>query len=185
MLTADITRLDRSFVEASSFSGLLFADLTHKERAFSTQAAASRPEPVARVVPVLARGKTIHFRYLDNGEPRPTWFIPVLQGFANIATLAVGWDGSAAGEIGTATINRALRAIEQLLPQDAPAPSIVPIPDSGLQIEWHRNRRDLEIEFSPSGDVGFYYFDENNGEENEGPVGRNFVNVKKYLNRIW
>src|SRR5882762_4072684 len=185
MPTDEMTRLDRSFVEASSFSDLSLGDLTKKERLFSTQAVASRPESVTRIVPVRARGQTIHFRYLDNGEPRPTWFMPVLQGFANLATLAVGWDGSGAAKIDAATINRALRTIELLLPHDGPAPSIVPIPDSGLQIEWHRNRRDLEIEFSPDGDVGFYYFDENNGEEREGPVGPNFVAVKEYLNRIW
>jgi hypothetical protein len=185
MPTAEITRPDRSFAAASSFSDLLCADLTEKERLVSTQAAASRPEPVPRIVPVRARGKMVHFRYLDNWEPRPTWFMPVLQAFANLATLAVGWDGYGAANIGAATINRALRAIEQLLPQDAPAPSIVPIPDSGLQIEWHRNHRDLEIEFRPGGDVGFYYFDENNGEEHEGPVGPNFVTVKEYLDRMW
>jgi len=185
MPTAEITRLDRSVVEASGFSSLVFADLTEKERYFSSQAVASRPEPVARIVPVPARGQTIHFRYLDNGEPRPTWFMPVLQGFANLATLTDSWDGSGASKINGATINRALRAIEQLLPQDAPAPSIVPIPDSGLQIEWHRSHRDLEIEFSPTGAIEFYYFDENTEEEHEGPVGPNFANVRKYLDRIW
>jgi len=185
MPTAEITRLDRSFVEASSFSDTLFADLSHKERLFSTQAVASRPEPVPRVVPVCARAQTIHFRYLDNGEPRPTWFMPVLQGFANLATLTDSWDGSGAAKVDRATINRALRAIEQRLPQDAPGPSVVPIPDSGLQLEWHRNHRDLEIEFSPTGAIEFYYFDENTEEEREGPVGPNFVNVKEYLDRIW
>ncbi len=111
--------------------------------------------------------------------------MPVLQGFANLATLTDGWDGSGAARIDHATINRALGAIEQLLPSDAPAPSVVPTPESGLQIEWHRNQRDLEIEFSPGGAVEFYYFDENTEEEREGPVGPNFVNVKEHLDRIW
>jgi hypothetical protein len=185
MPTAEITRLDRTFVETSSFADL-YADLTDKERLLSTHGVISRPEPVPRIVPVRARGGTVNFKYLDNGQPRPTWFMPVLQGFANLATLTDGWDGSGAARIDHATINRALRAIEQLLPSDAPAPSVVPGPDSGLQIEWHRNQRDLEIEFSPSGGIEFYYFDENaKDEEREGPVGPNFANVKEYLNRIW
>jgi hypothetical protein len=60
----------------------------------------------------------------------------------------------------------------------------VPLSDSGLQIEWHRNDRDLEIEFNPSGGVEFYYFDEETGEEHEGPVGANFMYVEGYLARI-
>jgi hypothetical protein len=108
---------------------------------------------VQRFVPVFARGETVTFRYLDSGEPRPAWFMPVLRGFANLATLTQGWDGSRANTIDRPTINRALAAIEQILPSQAPPPSVAPIPDSGLQIEWHRNGRDLEIEFSPDGSV--------------------------------
>ena len=181
---AGITRLDRSFAETSSFADLL-SSLTRKEYLFSMQAAISRPEPVQRTVPVSSRGETVSFKYLDNGKARPAWFMPVLQGFADLATLTEGWDGSGAARIDRATINRALGAIEQLLPSDAPAPSVVPVPDSGLQIEWHRNRRDLEIEFSPGGAVEFYYFDEDTEEEREGPIGPNYVNVKEYLDRMW
>jgi hypothetical protein len=179
-----MTRPDRSLLETSTFGDLL-TDLTERERVFSGQGVASRPESRPRVVPVHARGDIVYFKYLDRGEPTPTWFMPVLQRFANVATLIDGWDGSGAARIDRATINRALRAIEQLLPRDGPVPSIVPIPDSGLQIEWHRNHRDLEIEFSPSGAVDFYYFDENTGDEREGPVGPNFANVKDCLDRIW
>jgi hypothetical protein len=184
MSTAEITRLDRSFVETSSLGDLL-ADLTERERLFSRHAVVSSPEPKTRIVQVRARGETVNFKYLDSGELTPTWFMPVLQGFANLVTLKDGWDGSGAARIHRATINRALGAIEQLLPHDAPPPSVVPIPDSGLQIEWHRNHRDLEIEFCPDGAVEFYYFDEKTKEEREGPVGPNFVTVKKYLDRIW
>jgi hypothetical protein len=182
MPIAEITRLDRSLVGTSSF---LPAYLTEHERIVSRHDVVSMPLPVPRIVPVNARGEIVNFKYLDSGEPRPAWFMPVLQGFGNLATLTAGWDGSGAARIDRATINRALDAIEQLLPHNGPAPSVVPIPDSGLQIEWHRNHRDLEIEFSPTGTVEFYYFDENTEEEHEGPVGPNFVNVKEYLDRIW
>src|SRR5947209_5826565 len=95
MQTAEITRLERSFVETSRFTDL-FADLTDKERPVSIHAVISRPEPVPRIVPVPVRGGTVNFKYLDNGEPRPTWFMPLLQGFANLVTLTDGWDGSGA-----------------------------------------------------------------------------------------
>jgi hypothetical protein len=184
MSTAEITQLDRSFLE-TSFIPALGADLTQKERLFSIRAVVAKPEPVQRLVPVFARGETVTFRYLDNGEPRPAWFMPVLQGFANLAALTQGWDGSTAHRIDRPTINRALSAIEQILPSQAPPPSVVPIPNSGLQIEWHRNGRDLEIEFNPDGAIEFYYFDEGTQEEKGGHVGPNFINVTDFFDLIW
>lgn len=183
MSTAEICRLDRNFIETSSFADLV-ADLTERERVLSSQAV-FRIDPVPRVVSVQARGVTVNFKYLDNGEPRPTWFMPVLRGFANLAALPEGWDAEVGRKIERATINRALAAIDQLLPMGAPAPSVVPLQSAGLQIEWHRNQRDLEIEFDPSGTVEFYYFDETTEEEHEGPVGPSFVYVKPFLQRIW
>jgi len=82
-------------------------------------------------------------------------------------------------------INRALAAIDQLLDPRAPAPSVAPVSDSGLQIEWHHRGRDLEIEFSPDGRTEFYYFDEHTGEEHEGPAGPGFAFLQSYLGRIW
>jgi hypothetical protein len=43
----------------------------------------------------------------------------------------------------------------------------------------------LEIEFSPTGAIEFYYFDEHTEEERGGPVGPNFGIVKEYLDLMW
>jgi hypothetical protein len=183
MAPTEICRLDRNYIETSSFADMV-ASLTDRERVLSSHTA-FRMEPVPRVVPVQARGVTVNFKYIDNGEPRPAWFMSVLQSFANLATLHDGWDAERARRIDRPTINRALAAIEQLLPAEAPAPSVVPLQNAGLQIEWHHNRRDLEIEFDPSGKVEFYYFDEQTEEEYEGTVDPSFTTVKDYLTRIW
>ena len=183
---AAITQDERRVVEASgSDSG---ENLSRKERIAPAGVAQDWPPKAKRVrsvVGVNSRGETVNFSYIQSDEPKPVWFMSVLQGFASVATLRDGWDGSGAARIKSATINRALRTIEQLLPSDAPPPSIVPVPDSGLQLEWHRNQRDLEIEFSPRGEIEFYYFDENTGEEIERSVNGNFADLKKYLDRIW
>lgn len=184
MATAELSRLERSFVATSEFSQLL-ADLSERERILGARASASRAEPVIRTVSLRSRGKLVSFKYVDNGEPRPTWFAPVLQGFASLVTLSDNWDGERARKIDSATINRALIALEELLPRDAPAPSIVPVPNAGLQIEWHRKGKDLEIEFNPAGSVTYYYFDSDSEEEREGRVGPQFATVREYLKRIW
>ena len=184
MGTSEITRPDWRFMATSSFAGLL-ADLSERERLCSMPPAASGPDVVQRTISVRARGRAVQFTYLDSSDPRPTWLVPVLYGFARLVTLPENWDGEGSPKIDRATINRALAAIERLLPAHAPAPSVVPIANSGLQIEWHRNQKDLEIEFSPTGEVGFYYLDQATGEEREGPLGPDFVHLRDYLQRLW
>ena len=158
METPELTRLERSFVATSDFSRLL-AELTERERHLDAWTSSCKPEPVVTIIRRTSRGRQVAFRYLDNGERRPAWLEPVLQGFANLVTLNDNWDGEGARRIDPATINRALAAMEEVLPRDASAPSIVPLQNSGLQVEWHSNGKDLEIEFNPTGSVTFYYFD--------------------------
>ena len=91
------------------------ADLTEKDRLVDTRPEVSRREPIERIASVPARGRIIKFKYLDNGDPLPDWFIPVLQGFANVLTLRDNWDGEGAAEIDRSAVNQALAAIDQLL----------------------------------------------------------------------
>jgi hypothetical protein len=181
MATAEITRPERSLITTSR----QLADLTEKDRFVDTRSEASPRDLVERTVVLTARGKPVRFKYQDSGDPLPDWFVPVLRGFANLITLPDNWDGEGASSIDRGTIGRALAAIEQLLDRHASAPSVVPTPDSGLQIEWHRGHKDLEIEFRSNGRTEFYYFDDTTGEEHEGPVGPGFASLKKYLGRIW
>lgn len=183
MATALITQPDRTFVAASGCFDLQ-SQLSDRGQLFTTQDVASKPDPILRSIPVRSRGAIVHFQYWDYGAPQPSWLMPALQGFANLVTLPANWDKEGASRIDGATINRALAATDRLLDADSPAPSIVPLSNGGLQIEWHRRRRDLEIEFTPSGRTEFYFFDGDTAEEHEGPVGSNFVNLQGYLQRI-
>jgi hypothetical protein len=181
MATSEITRSERSFVPFRSF-----ADLTEPDRIIDVRPEVWRP-PVEKVVivPVPTRGKTVEFRYVDNGEPLPKWVPSVLSGVANLLTLPENWDGEGAAIIDRRVIKRALSAIEQLLPHHAPPPSIVPTSNAGLQIEWHLNSCDLEVEFVPNGTTDFYFFDSATGEEKEGLLTSTFTPLTKYLRRLW
>jgi hypothetical protein len=181
MGAAEITRPDRIF-----FSSCLTAppELTRSERVARVPLSTPAESVVRRVV-VLVGGTSLTFEYRDDGNPRPKWFRGVLAGFAKLAALPGNWDGEGALPVDRQAINRALAAIERLLPASAEAPSIVPLPDSGLQIEWHRSGADLEIEFRPDGDIQFYYYEETTMDEREGPVGPNFIGIRELLPRVW
>lgn len=181
MATHEITWPEASPITTYSQLG----NLTEKDRFVDTRPEVSRRVPIERTVSVPARGRTIQFKYQDNGDPLPDWFIPVLRGFANVLTLPENWDGEGATKIDRGAVNRAVAAVDQLLVDgEAQAPSVVPTPDSGVQLEWHFGRKDLEVEFCPNGHAEFYYFDEASGEEHEGPVGPSFSFLKPYLERI-
>jgi hypothetical protein len=101
-----------------------------------------------------------------------------------VISLPENWDGEGAAKIDREAINQALTAINQLLDRNTPAPSVVPTPESGVQMEWHRRGKDLEIEFYPDGRKEFYYFDEATQEEHEGLVGSSFSLLRKYLESL-
>ncbi len=44
------------------------------------------------------------------------------------------------------------------MPENAPPPSIVPLTDGGLQVEWHLNGRDLEIVIAADEPPTFCYW---------------------------
>jgi hypothetical protein len=178
--TTELTWSEASLINSYSRR----SDLTERDLFIDIRPEPSRRPPVKRLVSLSARGQVIEFLYQDNGDAPPDWLNSVLLGFANVITLPDNWNGEGATAISREAINRALAAIDHLLDRHAPSPSVVPTPDAGVQLEWHRGGKDLEIEFCANGRPEFYYFDEGSREEHEGPVGPSFSFLKPYLERI-
>ena len=53
---------------------------------------------------------------------------------------------------------------------NSPSPSVVPLADGGVQLEWHRNKQDLEIVFPREEDGLYLYSNRATGDEFEGSV---------------
>lgn len=67
---------------------------------------------------------------------------------AELLALQPGWDSYSAKAINAIAVNRALRFCEWLA-DDAPVPDLVPLNDGGVQLEWHTEGMDEEMEFCP------------------------------------
>ena len=52
-----------------------------------------------------------------------------------------------------------LEFLSMVLNHDTPPPSVVPTWEGGVQVEWHRNGVDFEIEAGPSGNIDFFFKD--------------------------
>lgn len=100
-------------------------------------------------------------------QGEPAWLGRTLEQLNRMIQLSPNWDsyGSRAVELQKAWI--ALDALSEILEAHSPAPAVVPTSDGGLQLEWHRNGIDLEIEpFSPNR-ISFYART-SDGDEHEG-----------------
>ena len=65
-----------------------------------------------------------------------------------------------------------------------PEPEVVPTAIGGLQVEWHRNGLDLEIQFHPDGRIRAWAEEESSGVDWEGEITRDASAVIPYFNRL-
>jgi len=107
----------------------------------------------------------------------PGWLPPTKQALNDLLQLQENWDGYGAAQIEEQVAQNALMLLLEVMDNDAPVPSVVPLSDGGVQIEWHRRGRHLEIEFSADLVPGFYYYQDDGEEESEGLIHQNYDRV--------
>jgi len=79
------------------------------------------------------------------------WFDAIIVRCRELLALAEGWDSYGGQSVNVKTVEQLLMLLAGLPVTDAP--SIVPLHDGGLQMEWHSARGDVEIEVRPHGAV--------------------------------
>lgn len=83
-----------------------------------------------------------------------------------LRALAPNWDGDGGNVPAFASLELAYRLVIDLMSQGVMRPSIVPVSDGGVTIEWHRGPRQLVLYVPPrGGPVEANYLDEATGEE--------------------
>lgn len=86
----------------------------------------------------------------------PEWLTASINSLRNLSKLDYDWDSYGAPPIDSNCIEIAQLFIEMVSQRFPPQPHIGPVPDGGVQIEWHRNGIDLEVEFSPDDEILFF-----------------------------
>ena len=81
----------------------------------------------------------------------PVWLSPAIARLNALLRLPQNWNSYGSLPITPATVRRAVQFIARAFPLQAPAPAIVPTPGGGIQLEWHQDGLDLEIELLPDG----------------------------------
>lgn len=105
---------------------------------------ADQPETVRSVtieVPGMPRWK------------RP-WFVQYVEAELNaLCALPERWDGHHAQPITVSAIEGMIQVLGALMDQTSPSPQLFPLPDGGIQAEWHVDGNKVEIEIEGDGDA--------------------------------
>ena len=98
----------------------------------------------------------------------PRWLEPALAGFSALLSLRENWDSYGGRKTSDELIVQALDVLTHIMELNSPVPSVVPLGDGGLQLEWHRKQQDLEIVFHLDAVPTFFYQNRRTQKEREG-----------------
>jgi len=111
----------------------------------------------------------------------PTWLIKAKSELENTARLPNNWDGYGSPPLLHNLRKNALEFLKCLEAENIPTPYIGPISGGGVQLEWHFEGRELEIEFMDPGNIGYLKKYES-GSPDEGEFNPNdFDSARKII----
>jgi len=106
------------------------------------------------------------------------WLRPVAQQLQYLLSFPGDWDHHGASPILPKHARSALRYLNAVMQPTTPAPSIVPVANGGIQIEWHRAGVDVELVFSDEDEGGLYCYDLQADRDWEGPAVEGFAELE-------
>jgi hypothetical protein len=104
-----------------------------------------------------------------------------------LMALGPNWDTQGAVPISEPAINATSRLVAHLLRQGVTTPSVVPLPNGGLSVEWVRSRFEFAIEIPAGGGLlqsAAYFRDDDAGVEWEGPLSSTAPRASEVLSHL-
>lgn len=89
----------------------------------------------------------------------PEWFRTSVKCLWALSKLDADWDSYGSPPIEVNCLEIAAMFLDIVAQRFPPQPHIGPVPDGGVQVEWHYNGIDLEVEFSPGDSILFFMKD--------------------------
>lgn len=144
----------------------------------------SGPRWVYREVVVVDRNIRLRlsFPFIEGQEP--TWFNPTLEALFQLLWLPEGWNHHRGKQICPRAVLAAVTLLAQTMRSDSPPPLVVPTAPGGVQLEWHRNRVDLEITICPLGRMEASYENLDAGYEWDEVLATDFARLTNAIDEI-
>lgn len=115
----------------------------------------------------------------------PDPIVNVIRKASELVRLPTGWNSYGARPVANEAVEAAIAFLVDAIPArpNVVAPAVVPTVRGGLQLEWHRQGVDLEIEFGPDASGSWCAEDRETAETVEAPLGNDDVTLRRWLDR--
>ena len=124
--------------------------------------------------PVVLRARAVTIR-------TPRWLNKMLDDLAILLRLPSDWDHYGAKAVDPQSALATAKFLLAVLSEDCLLPKLVPTVAGNVQLEWHTDAADLEIEVGPQGPSSAYFFNRRTGEEWEEETTADLTSI---VNRI-
>ena len=114
----------------------------------------------------------------------PSWLAPTAQALVDLLGLAPGWDSYSARPVDRSHVDAALQVLLLTMRHDTPAPTVVPTNRGGVQLEWHTNGIDLEIETLSTQKLSVSFEDAATGTEWEREIVSDLTPLVECIRRL-
>lgn len=111
------------------------------------------------------KGHTLYIQL--RGGRVPAWLSPVVERLDHLLNLDEDWDSYGSCTIDLSVAERVIKFLDLFLDDDTPRPDIVPTSEGGVQLEWEKDEKELELEFRPNGSYVVLFQDPQNEEAGE------------------
>lgn len=83
------------------------------------------------------------------------WQIDAFKKILSFRWLTPNWDSYGSEPVNQRAIDVALNLIDYVGFGNVPAPRVVPVSGGGIQLEWVKGNRELEVEIHPHGSIAY------------------------------
>src|ERR1700730_10398101 len=112
---------------------------------------------------------------------QPKWVTPTEARMNELALLKNDWDRRGSAEVSIDALRFVANILGQVMPPTASPPAIAPLGHGGIQLLWHNDTADLEVEVVQPNEVIAYYLDKTTGQEEEISYTTEFPVITKIL----
>ena len=114
----------------------------------------------------------------------PLWVQELESRLNSLTGLPIGWDGYQGKPVSFSCASFAANLIGRICVDNVPAPHLVPGSDGTLQLEWHLNGYDIEIDILAPFEVVAARYDHATGEEEEIEVQADFSELAEWVTAL-
>jgi hypothetical protein len=150
--------------------------LTDRNKSVATLEIATGTEEFSREELYAESRCTLSVDFIETGDGRnlqfslpstelPNWFVPAVQQIARLVSLPFDWDREGSPCVQTQSIESAINTLYSVMSPYSAPPQWTPTRGGGVQLDWHENGVDLEVEFPSAGGEAYAVFSDRLGVE--------------------